>query len=114
MGVYPERIDEWAYTLGMEHFAVVLALSRMALHADAKRSAHQIERLRDALVAEGEHRQAAMISGLLERWDSGGDPDQPPMRLEPMRGRRMELTQAVTLGLKERGKADRQSKTALQ
>ena len=58
------RIGVWC--IFMEHFDIVLALSRIALDADGPRATQQIERLRDAL-RDSAPDQAAKLSRLLSR-----------------------------------------------
>ncbi len=50
----------------MEHFDIVLALSRMALETDDSRVKHQVQRLRDSL-AKTNKEQATKLSRLLSR-----------------------------------------------
>lgn len=66
----------------MEHFDIILALSRMALNGDDKRVSHQISRLRDAL-KESEPKQAEKLARLLSREER--KQEVAPMALEQMR-----------------------------
>lgn len=66
----------------MEHFDIILALSRMALGGDEKRVSHQIERLRDALKA-ADPKQAEKLGRLLSRQER--KQEVAPMALEQMR-----------------------------
>lgn len=66
----------------MEHFDIILALSRMALNGDDKRVSHQIARLRDAL-KESEPKQAEKLARLLSREER--KQEVAPMALEQMR-----------------------------
>lgn len=66
----------------MDHFDIILALSRMALNGDDKRVAHQITRLRDAL-KESDPKQAEKLGRLLSRQER--KQDVAPMALEQMR-----------------------------
>lgn len=65
----------------MEHFDIILALSRMALSGDNKRVAHQIARLRDALKMTNP-KQAEKLGRLLSRQER--KQDVAPMALEQM------------------------------
>ncbi|MER7446743.1 ATP-binding protein [Microbacterium sp. NPDC097977] len=51
----------------MEHFPIVTSLVRVALGNDSERLNHQVQRLVDALVADGDSTQAAALSKLLNR-----------------------------------------------
>src|SRR5262245_50401199 len=66
----------------MEHFDIILALSRMALNGDDKRVEHQIGRLRDVL-KESDPKQAEKLGRLLSRQER--KQDVAPMSLERMR-----------------------------
>lgn len=65
----------------MEHFDIVLALSRMALSSNDERVTHQIERLRNALKAS-DTKQAEKLNKLLARQKRRQD--VAPMALEQM------------------------------
>lgn len=67
----------------MDHFEIVLALSRMALSGDNKRVTHQIERLKTAL-KQSDPKQAEKLARLLAQQQS--KQDVAPMALERMRG----------------------------
>ena len=69
----------------MDHFDIVLALSRMALNGDSKKVAYQIGRLRNALKADNEN-QAQILEKLLARQERRQN--LAPMALEKMRARR--------------------------
>lgn len=69
----------------MDHFDIVLALSRMALNGDSKKVAYQIDRLRKALKA-GDAKQAQMLEKLLERQQRRQH--LAPMALEQLKARR--------------------------
>ncbi|MBX9846207.1 MAG: AAA family ATPase [Xanthobacteraceae bacterium] len=66
----------------MEHFDIVLALSRIALDADAPRAAHQLERLK-ALLTETDKEQAGKLGRLLTK--GARRQAMAPMALEEMR-----------------------------
>ena len=66
----------------MEYFDIILALSRMALNGNQDRVAHQIERLRDALI-ESDPKQAEKLERLLTR--DKHRRDIAPMVLKQMR-----------------------------
>jgi SpoVK/Ycf46/Vps4 family AAA+-type ATPase len=66
----------------MDHFDIILALSRMALNGDDKRVSHQVTRLRDAL-KESDPKQAEKLGRLLSRQER--KQDVAPMALERMR-----------------------------
>ena len=51
----------------MEHFPIVTSLVRVALGNDSERLNHQVQRLVDALVADGDSTQAAALSKLLNK-----------------------------------------------
>lgn len=51
----------------MEHFPIVTSLVRVALGNDSARLSHQVQRLVEALVADGEDAQAEALSKLLNR-----------------------------------------------
>ena len=51
----------------MEHFPIVTSLVRVALGKDAERLNHQVQRLVNALVADGDSRQAAALNKLLSQ-----------------------------------------------
>jgi len=50
----------------MDHFPIVTSLVRVALGNDSERLAHQVQRLIDALIAEGDDRQAAALAKLMK------------------------------------------------
>ena len=72
----------------MEHFDIILALSRMALNGDEDRVARQIGRLRTAL-QQSDAKQAEKLHKLLARQKRRQD--VAPMALEQMRARRTGL-----------------------
>ena len=72
----------------MEHFDIILALSRMALQGGDERVAHQIRRLRNALKANNAA-QSEKLDKLLSRQKRRQD--VAPMALEQMRARRTGL-----------------------
>ena len=49
----------------MEHFSIIQALCRTAMDTPTPALRKQIERLRDALVKDGEEKQAASLAGIL-------------------------------------------------
>jgi hypothetical protein len=53
----------------MEHFAVITALCRAALSTPSEAARRQVERLRDALIADNEKEQAKTIASLLSPAD---------------------------------------------
>jgi SpoVK/Ycf46/Vps4 family AAA+-type ATPase len=66
----------------MEHFDIILAMSRIALEGDTARARHQLERLRDAL-ARTDKEQAEKLTRVLTR--NGRRQSMVPMALEEMR-----------------------------
>ncbi len=66
----------------MDHFDIILSLSRMALSGDEKRVAHQIGRLREAL-KKSDPKQAEKLERLLSRQKR--QQEVAPMALERMR-----------------------------
>ena len=72
----------------MDHFNIILALSRMALNGDEERVAQQIARLRDAL-NESNPEQAKKLDRLLTR--QSRRQDAAPMALERMSARPSDL-----------------------
>ncbi len=72
----------------MEHFDIVLALSRMSLNGDQERITHQITRLRNAL-KESNPKQAEKLDRLLTRQQRRQD--AAPLALVHMRARPTEL-----------------------
>lgn len=65
----------------MEHFGIVLALSRAALSGDRSVAEYQVERLRDAL-RKGNDKRAAKLTRLLNREQN--KLDSPPIALSQM------------------------------
>jgi hypothetical protein len=67
----------------MDHFDIILALSRIALDSGTARAVQQIERLRDQLKKAGEKDQVAKLSRLLSREANKGS--LSPVAMDEMR-----------------------------
>jgi hypothetical protein len=63
----------------MEHFPIVTSLVRVALGKDSERLNHQVQRLVNALVADGDSKQAAALNKLLSQ--RTGSTELAPSRL---------------------------------
>ncbi|WP_341940216.1 ATP-binding protein [Microbacterium sp. LWH10-1.2] len=63
----------------MEHFPIVTSLVRVALGNDSERLNHQVQRLVNALVADGDSKQAATLNKLLSQ--RTGSTEVAPSRL---------------------------------
>lgn len=63
----------------MEHFPIVTSLVRVALGNDSERLNHQVQRLVNALVADGDSKQAAALNKLLSQ--RTGSTEVAPSRL---------------------------------